>query len=285
MDFRPATIDDLGSVADLQERYDLAWFGAREQSVAEVEEFLGYAAPLPDNSLLALDSGRVVALALRFGSDSILTVDPDVDVGPVFDRMLPWFAERPGHLEVLSRYDAAVTALAAAGWTHRGSMFDLLVGVTPELVLAEPVWPNGIVVREFDPADAPAIHRLIYVDAGWAESPGLPDRPYDEWHQIFVTEHTVPAQQVIAWRGERVVGVAMGRTWDDGTGWISQLATAKVERNQGLGRAMLLEAMRRRVASGAKALGLSVQAANAGALRLYLGVGLQIGREFRTYVP
>jgi ribosomal protein S18 acetylase RimI-like enzyme len=75
----------------------------------------------------------------------------------------------------------------------------------------------------------------------------------------------------------------MGRIWDDGTGWISQIATAKDERGRGLGRAMLLEALRRRVAAGAKSLGLSVQADNRGALRLYLDAGLQIDREFRTY--
>lgn len=283
MEFRAATADDLAAIADLQHRYDLAWFGASEHSVAEVAEFLGYADPLSENSALAFVDDRLVAVGLRFGCDTLLTVDPRTPSTPVFDRMLPWFAERTGCVEVLSKDEAALAAVEAAGWTYCRSTFDLIVEVTPELQLAEPVWPEGVTARDFDLADAAAVHRLIYVDAGWADVPGHRPRDYEQWRRIFVTEHTVASQQVIASRGSRIVGVAMGRTWDDGTGWISQLATAADERGRGLGRAMLLEALRRRVAAGATSLGLSVQAANRGALRMYLSAGLEIDREFRTY--
>ena len=284
MEFRPATAGDLAAITDLQVRYDLAWFDAREHSEAEVEEFLGYADPLAENSLLAFVDERLVAAAMRFGSDTMLTADPTADVAAVYAGFLPWFADRPGHTEVLARDAAAVAALEAAKWTHERSTFDLLVDVTPDLKLADSVFPDGVAARDFEPADAAAIHRLIYVDAGWSEVPGHPERAFEEWQRIFITNNTVPAQQVIAWRGDRIIGVAMGRTWNDGTGWISQLATAKDERGRGLGRAMLLEALRRRVAGGATSLGLGVQADNRGALSLYLGVGLQIDREFRTYV-
>jgi ribosomal protein S18 acetylase RimI-like enzyme len=283
MELRPAGKADLASIDDLQRRFDLAWFGASEHSIAEVEEFLSYADPLAENSLLVFDAGRLIAVALRFGSDTVLTVDPEAAAEPVYGHLLPWFAERTGYTEVLSRDDAAIAVVEAAGWTYCKSMFDLILAVTPDLELGEPRWPDGVGPREFDIADLEAIHHLIYVDAGWADVPGHPHRDFAEWRRIFITEHTVPAQQVIAWRGERIVGIAMGRTWDDGTGWISQIATAKDERGRGLGRAMLLEALRRRVAAGASSLGLSVQAANEAALRMYLDAGLQIDREFRTY--
>jgi ribosomal protein S18 acetylase RimI-like enzyme len=283
VDLRPANPDDLKSIDELQRRFDNAWFGASEHSIDEVEEFLGYADPLDANSVVVLDADHLVAVALRFGSDTMMTIDPDMAAATVLERLLPWFAERTGYTEVLDRDEESIAAIEAAGWTHRKSAFDLIVQVTPELALAEPVWPDGVVARDFDAADAAAIHRLIYVDAGWAEVPGHPDRELDEWERIFITEHTVPSQQVIAWREDRIVGVAMGRTWDDGTGWISQLATAKDERGRGLGRAMLLDALRRRVTAGATSLGLSVQAENRAALRMYLDAGLQIDREFRTY--
>lgn len=283
MELRPATLADLPLIADLQRRFDLAWFGKVEQSADEVREFLGHAEPLSDGSLLVLDAGRVLALGLRLGRDSSLVLDPEAEAAPLLARMLPWFAERPGIVEVIARDDAAIAGIEASGWTHDKSTYDLLAEVTPGLALDEPRWPEGITVRDFDAADAAAVHRLIYVDAEWAKVPGHPERDFDNWRQIFVTEQTVPAQQVVAWRGDRIVGVALGRTWDDGTGWVSQLATAKDERGRGLGRAMLLEALRRRVAAGATSLGLSVQAANRGALRLYLDVGLRVDREFRTY--
>lgn len=284
MDLRPATTDDLPLIVELQRRFDIAWFGASEHSPGEVAEFLGYAEPLAQGSLLVLDGERLVGVALRFGTDTVLTVDPEIDDAPILALLLPWFAEQPGRTEVLSRDEGAVAAVEAAGWTYDKSMFDLLVDVGAELILAEPVWPDGVVARDFDLADAEAIHRLIYVDAGWAEIPGHPERGFAEWQRIFITAHTRPELQVIAWRGERIVGVAMGRIWDDGTGWITQLATAKAERGRGLGRALLLEGLRRRVAAGATSLGLSVQASNERALKLYLDAGLEIDREFRTYV-
>jgi ribosomal protein S18 acetylase RimI-like enzyme len=284
VDLRPATTDDLPLLVELQRRFDIAWFGASEHSADEVAEFLGYADPLAQGSLLAVEGDRLVGCALRFGTDTVLTIDPDVDDAPVLAVLLPWFAEAPGRTEVLSRDEAAVAAIEAAGWTYDKSAFDLIAQVTPDLILAEPRWPDGITVTGFRLDDAEAIHRLIYVDAGWAEVPGHPDRPYEEWRRLFITEHVIGDQQVVAWRGERIVGVAMGRIWDDGTGWITQLATAKEERGRGLGRALLLEGLRRRVAAGATSLGLSVQASNEPALKLYLDAGLEIDREFRTYV-
>ena len=283
MDLRPARADDLAAIDELQRRFDNAWFGASEHSIDEVQELLSYAEPLDDSSLLVFEDDSLLAVALRFGSDTMMTIDPDATAGPVLEHLLPWFAQRTGYTEVLNRDESAIAVLESAGWTHSKSAFDLIVEVTPELVLAAPEWPAGIVVRDFAPDDAEAVHRLIYVDAGWAQVPGHPNREFDEWRRIFITEHTIPAQQVIARRDGRIVGVAMGRTWDDGTGWISQLATAKDERGRGLGRAMLLEALRRRVAAGATSLGLSVQAENRGALRLYLDAGLKIDREFKTY--
>ena len=79
------------------------------------------------------------------------------------------------------------------------------------------------------------------------------------------------------------VGAAIGRTWSDGTGWVSQLAVAKGERGHGLGRALLLESLRRRVAGGAHSLGLSVEVVNRTALALYESVGLRIDREWMSY--
>ena len=89
------------------------------------------------------------------------------------------------------------------------------------------------------------------------------------------------------WPGtaRRLVGVALGHTFSDGAGWVAQLAVAEDHRGRGLGRALLLEALRRRVAAGATALGLSVSALNPDALRLYLDVGLVVDREWRTYLP
>ena len=283
MEARPATSADVPAVAELQHRWDIAWFGASEHSTEEVAEYFGYTDSLAEDSRLLFDGGRLVGAGFRWGSDTLLLTDPDAEPGPLHDHLLPWFAQRPGLVEALNRDERLRAALETSGWHHHKSAFELTRPVTPDFELPEPSWPAGITVRDFDPADAAAVHRLIYVDAGWAEVPGHPDRTFEDWHKIFVTEHTKPEQQVIAWRAERIVGVAMGRTFDDGTGWVAQLATAKAERGKGLGRAMLIEALRRRMAGGATALGLGVQATNRHALGMYLDAGLAIDREWMQY--
>jgi ribosomal protein S18 acetylase RimI-like enzyme len=238
------------------------------------------------DTLLVVDGDKLLGVGARVGADTMMVTDPDSDAAPVYDELLDWFAGgTPNKVEALSKDTVLLERLAAKAWHHVYSAFELLRTVDDSLTLPEPQWPEGIDVRGYRDSDAEAVHRLIYVDAAWAEVPGHPAREYDEWRAIFLGEHLIPNQQVLAWRGDRLVGVAMGRTWDDGTGWVSQLATAKDERGKGLGRALLAASLRLLRDGGARALGLQVQAANRGALAMYLAAGLEIDREWMTFEP
>jgi mycothiol synthase len=280
MESRPATPDDVPAIADLERRWETRWYGAPELSESEVRESYERA----QSSRLLIDDGRIVAAAWVWQSSTVMVVDPDAAVAPIYADLLPWFAGHPGvEVEAISRDDVLQSALTDYGWRHVNSSFELVRAVTPDWEIAEPVWPEGIEVRGAGADDALAMHQLIYVDAGWAEVRGHPDREFEEWRGVFATKHELPEQQVLAWRGERLVGVAIGRMFSDGTGWVAQLAVAKDERGQGLGRALLLEALRRRRAAGATSVGLGVQHENRGALTLYLDVGLTIDREWMQY--
>jgi ribosomal protein S18 acetylase RimI-like enzyme len=286
MTSRPATPEDLPAIAELNRRWEIANFGAEEQSADEVREHLGRVSSFETDTLLVVDGDKLLGVGARIGSDTMTVADPDVDTGPVYDELLAWFAGgTPDHVEALSKDHVLLDRLAAHDWQHTYSAFELLRTVDDTLVLPEPGWPDGVTVRGWRDDDAEAVHHLIYVDAAWAEVPGHPFRGYDEWRSIFLGEHLVPEQQVLAERDGRLVGVAMGRTWDDGTGWVSQLATAKDERGRGLGRALLAASLRLRVDAGARAIGLQVQAANRGALAMYLAAGLEIDREWMTFQP
>jgi ribosomal protein S18 acetylase RimI-like enzyme len=127
------------------------------------------------------------------------------------------------------------------------------------------------------------VHQLIYVRAGWAEVPGHNDRDLAEWTSLFAGSFLVPGQQILAKDGDELVGAAMCRIWDDGTGWVSQLAVDRAHRGRGIGRALLLTALRTLRDDGATSLGLSVNAENRGALGLYRSVGLTVSREWLTY--
>ncbi|MGH8859988.1 MAG: GNAT family N-acetyltransferase [Jatrophihabitantaceae bacterium] len=283
---RPASMDDVPVTAELVRRSDVFWFGAPEHDEGEVREFFDHTSSFDTDSVTILDGDRLVGLALRNATDSWYVTEPDANQDELNRRLIDFYAAGPKPtMQALSRDEQLRGALAARGWKHDRSMFDLVRPVDDGWTIAEPAWPGGITARELRPEDVPAVHHLIYVDAAWAEVAGHPNRAFDDWRTIFVTEHTLPEQQVLAWRGDRLAGVAMGRTFSDGTGWISQLAVAKDERGNGLGRALLLDALRRRRAGGATSLGLAVQADNRGALGLYLSCGLTIDREWMEYAP
>lgn len=282
MQQRPATTDDLALITELTQRSDTAWFGAPEHDESEVREYFDQVADLSTGTRLFFDGDRLLAAAMRNDIDAWFVTDPDPQAASmVADELIAWFGS--GQVSVLDRDTVVRDALDRQGWQHERSMFDLLRPVSNDWEIAEPVWPDGVELREFTPDDAEAIYHLIYVDAAWSDVPGHPHREFADWRQIFITEHTKPEVQTLAWRGDRLVGVAIGRIFSDGTGWIAQLAAAKDERGKGLGRALLLDGLRRRRDAGAATLGLAVQAENRTALRLYLDAGLEIDREWMEY--
>lgn len=281
----PAAPDDFAGIAELHARWETVWFGSVEQSADEVIEQLTRLDPLAENSIVLRDGARLVAAGVRWRADTSTVVHPDADLAAAYRELLPWFAARePSHVDLLSRDNAARAVVEAAGWRHGKSAFELFRTVD-DAPLPEPLWPADVAVAEFSAGDAAEVHELIYRRAGWTEIPGHPDRELAEWRELFMNDNVVPDLQVFARREDRLVGVALGRIWEDGTGWVSQLAVAKDERGRGLGRALLREALRRYAAAGATQLGLSVQADNRGALRMYLEAGLQIDREWMTYLP
>src|SRR5579875_1567994 len=243
MQTRPVRPSDLPALAQLHRRWDTAWFGAPEHDEDEVREFVERAAPLAERSLLVLDGERIVGAAWRTATDSALLVDPDVDPAPVQAELIGWFGAHGWPVEALSTDRVLVDALVRAGWTHHHSSFELQRAVADGWRPAAPQPPDGVRFADMRPSDAPAMHRLIYVEAGWAEVPGHPERDFDQWRDIFMGDHAVPDQQVLAWQGDTLVGVATGRTFSDGAGWVAQLAVAKPMRGRGLGRALLLEAL------------------------------------------
>lgn len=279
---RPATPADVPDIVELQDRSDTHWFGAAEHDEAEVRASLGRARPLDERSRLLLDGDRLVAAAWWWRSDdATILIDPDTETGAAGRELVPWLARSGAdHVEALARDAELLHVLAELGWVHVRSQFELLG--SPD-GLPAPEWPDGVTVSELGD-DAAEVHRLIYEHAGWADVPGHTTRDVDEWRSLFVTGED-PAQQVLARQDGRLVGVALGKIFSDGTGWVAQLAVRRDQQGRGLGTALLAEAFARRVAAGATQLGLGVSATNAGALRLYERMGLTIDREWMVHRP
>jgi ribosomal protein S18 acetylase RimI-like enzyme len=282
---RAITEADLAAVAELVRRVETALFGAPEQDAAEIADRVREAEPLAARSRLAEEDGQVRGAAWSSRTDAELAVDPDLEPLAVLAELLSWLEQLPApELGVLSCDVALLDTLQERGWRHERSSFELFRDVSNDWQPAQPDWPDDVEVRAPQEEDLPDVHRLLYVDARWADVPGHHERPYEEWRRLFLAG--VPLDlQVVALRNRRPVGVALNRVFADGTGWVSQLAVARDDRGRGLGRALLLESLQRLRTAGAAVLGLDVQGSNDTALGLYLSVGLQVRREFRHFVP
>jgi len=281
MQLRPASPDDVPALLALQHAFDARWFGAPEHDADEVRELLD----LADATQVAWAAGRAVAAAAAWRTGGQLVVDPAADVDAVQAALIPWLeAAGAPEVEALSLDERLRSGLEAHGWRYAHSAYDLLRPLPFDL--PAPRLPDGVEFRALPAARLPELHRLIYLDAGWAEIPGHHHRDFAEWRSIFVDGRSEQERPVVAWRGDTPVAAAVVRRFSDGTGWIAQLAVSRGERRTGLGTATLLAAYHRLSAlPGVTSLGLAVMATNPAALDLYLRVGLEIQREWRTYRP
>jgi ribosomal protein S18 acetylase RimI-like enzyme len=142
------------------------------------------------------------------------------------------------------------------------------------------VFPEGVEVAPYRFGDDDqAVHRLIYVDAGWGSVPGHAERGLEQWLAMVRRCRST----FLARRDGRPVGWVAGRVLIGGRGYVEMLAVAASERHRGLGRALLLHAFADLQLAGARDLTLEAQADNATALGLYRSVGLEVEREWRIY--
>lgn len=286
---RPATTADVEAVGRLHRHLDVTWWEREETDDGEISHLLGWVDDLAGRSRVLERRGEVVGFACVAGiGDATLLVDPalgEAERDDAADLLLRWLGEGGAAEIECPRQDAWLrAALARDGWAAVRSSFDLERPATSEL--AEPAWPAGVALRPFDAdRDAEQAHALVY--SVWSDVAGHHDRPLDEWRHLFLGfDGFDPALQVQAVLDDRLVGVALCRTYASSDGWVSQLAVGRDARGLGLGRAVLLEALRRLAASeGIEVVGLSVQAENAAALGLYRSVGLEVSRELVMHVP
>jgi ribosomal protein S18 acetylase RimI-like enzyme len=275
---RPATPADRAALIALALAEDAAWSSAPAVSAEEVGEFVDSFAP----GMIFERDGRVAGYAAdREGGGTILLCDPDpaADPGLALEALAAWLGERGHHeLDTYAGDARRIAWLEARGFNHRRSSFDLQRGIDPPLAPA--VWPSAVTVARYRPSDDDvAVHALIYGDAAWGEVPGHTLQSLQRWRSQLTPDH-------LGWLARddgRPVGWVAGRVFNDGRGWIQQLAVARSARGLGLGRALLLHALAELQARGASTLALGVQAANEHAIGLYRDVGFEVAREWRVY--
>jgi ribosomal protein S18 acetylase RimI-like enzyme len=273
---RAATRADRPDLIALALAEDSAWSGAPAVSAEETGEFVDSCGP----GVVFERDGRVSGYAaLGEGDETILLIDPGDDPAPALQALVAWLGERGRHeVHSYARDARRIAWLEASGFTHRRSFFDLHRGVDPPPAPA--VWPTGVAVARYRPAeDDAAVHALIYDEAAWDEVPGHTRRSLEAWRSTLTPEY----RAWIARRDEHPVGWVAGRVFEDGRGWVEQLAVARSARGLGLGRALLLHSLAELCTRGATSLATGVQGENENAIGLYRDVGFAVDREWRVY--
>jgi len=272
---RPVTPADHPDVVALALAEDAAWSGAPAVSAEEAGELIDSYRP----GVIFERDGRVAGYAaVDEGGDTILLADPGDPVSPL-EALVAWLGERGHHQVDTYAADARRIAwLQAQGFTHRRSTFDLQRGIDPPPASA--VWPSAVTIARYRSGeDDDAVHTLIYVDAAWGEVPGHTQRSPEAWRSTITPDYS----GWVARRDGRAIGWVVGRVFDDGRGWVEQLAVARSARGLGLGRALMLHSLAELLSRGATSLATGVQAENEKALGLYRDIGFEVEREWRVF--
>lgn len=287
--------EERETLADVEEQYDTPWWDAATDGLVAVDD----AGAVRAYAQVVERPGQVrTRQAFLFGA-----VAPAHRGRGVGGALLGWQVERgrerladgvggdrpvflrtfaEDHLEDRQRL------LRAAGFEARRwytSMRRDLAQPRPEVAL-----PAGLraVTPDRDDTDLLDRVRRTHNDAfagHWGSEPFEPD----DWRRRVVTGHGRRPDlscAVVAGDGE-VVAYQMSGTFPDDweaqgftEGWTDLLGVAEAHRGRGLGRWLLVDAMRRYAAEGLQYAGLGVDVDNPRALGLYTGLGYEVrGRE------
>jgi len=139
--------------------------------------------------------------------------------------------------------------------------------------LPAPVWPEGISIRTFRPADGEAVQALLdEAYRGWDAR--YTPLAYAHWARAMIGDSEFdPALWFLAERDAVLAGCALH--WR--SGWLKDLAVRDGERGRGIGRALVLTGLRACARRSIPRVGLKVDAANpTGAQHLYESLGFVI---------
>ena len=282
-DLRPATPDDVDAIVALYTAYDTVELGAAELEAADVHTMLASDNGEPH---VAERDGRVVGFAdLGATGEAETVVDlGEPDAADLQRELLDWVLTRARERGVRRlehwagpRGDGAAALLAEAGYEHARTMWKMHRGLDGDL--PEPDWPDGVVIRPFDPdRDGRTVWELV--QRGFAGSFGSHERPFEDWALYALGGEDKDAVQVV--EDDVLIGVAT-RSVRGGDGHVNQITVDPAQRGRGLALALLHEVFRRDAADGRPATTLTVDGENVHARRLYDKAGMTVAGEYHRW--
>jgi mycothiol synthase len=274
---RPPVHADAPSVLDLIQARDVADLGVPDFTLEDLEsDWSRPGLDLEHDARVADGAGSALrGYAILLGDDAVICVHPDAEDegnGTVLRRWAEARAAERG-TSVLRQFafgsnDGARRHLREAGYEPVQHYFRLRADLAD--VPPAPEAP----LRTFEPADEDAVYHLIQ-DA-FAEIEGNEEDTLEQWRAKGIARpgHD-PGLWLLLDDDEGLVGAALGERWQNGTGYVGELAVAGRARGRGYGRALLLGLFDAFRHAGLRHAELSVHGRNRGALALYESAGMR----------
>lgn len=180
--------------------------------------------------------------------------------------------------------DAYAELLAQRGYRPIRHSFRMLITLDAEI--AEPAWPDGIVVRTMAEGEEHAVHEAN--DDAFADHWGFERQPYERWARwTFEGERFDRSLNFLAVDGQHIAGICLcSMEWsgDPGYGWVGILGVRPAWRRRGIALGLLRHAFAEFRRRGCDRVGLGVDGENTtGAVRLYERAGMHVERRQDTF--
>jgi mycothiol synthase len=212
-------------------------------------------------------------------------------------RVLQELKNVPDDLRVASRVSVFRQAeksrklFEELGFHHIRTFYHMVIHMDGPV--PEPVWPQGISLRTYNPeTDAEAVYRAD--EDAFRDHFGFVEEPFEEGFAQFKHFHleyegSDPTLTFLAIdeRSAEIAGINLCRPhsqYDPDMGWVSSLGVLRPWRKRGIGLALLRHSFNEFYRRGKRKVGLGVDAENlTGALRIYENAGMQVERAYDLY--
>ena len=295
---RPATRDDIGSMAHLVQAVDLHDEGIVEPVRGLIED--EWANPLfqaEDDTLLVIAAdGTLAALATCWGIEPTSSVEAWINVHPMHRGvglatwLMQWaelrtrrYLTRSGTWTLLRpsvSSDAGRAFLGALGYRHARTFWHMSRSLDGSERPGSP--PEGVTIRPYRDGDGLALHRVL--EAAFSGHFGWEPMAYDAWETATLRAPSSDLSLIfLAERAGGLVG-ALTTAIDEEEPWVAEVGVLEAHRGIGIGRALLHRAFAELAARGWTIVKLNVDGENrSGALRLYEREGMTPGRSWDFY--
>jgi len=275
---RPPTDADAEAVLELVLARDVADVGAPDFTLEDLRaDWAGPGLVLEHDARVArAAAGTLGGYAILLGDDAAVAVHPEAEGQGLGTLLRRWAEARAAErgTAVLRQFaygsnEPARRLLAATGYAPAQHYFRLRADLD-----ALPPAPAARLRRLETPADDAAVHALI--QEAFSEIDGHDHQPLEAWRAKGIGKPgRDPALGLVLEDAGALAGAALGERWENGTGYVAELAVAPRARGRGHGRTLLLGLFDAFRHAGLKHAELSVHGRNRGALRLYESAGMR----------